>query len=114
MNYAIPSWDLPRHSIAGGAELFPVRPHLLRRAQLRRDAKRWAATATKEPPLLHQGRPTPSSPSCRLPSGRSAYPPATRNFPTKSISSSRSAAAGANVATERANALVFGYAVAST
>ena len=111
MNYAIPSWEIPFVPVAGSDARFPVRHIYCVGRNYAEHAKEMGGDATKEPPFFFTKAADAIVAVVPPAVGQIAYPPATKNFHHEIELVVAIGAAGANVAAERANALVFGYAV---
>ena len=111
MNYAVPSWEIPFVPVAGSDARFPVRHIYCVGRNYAEHAKEMGGDATKEPPFFFTKAADAIVAVVPPAVGQIAYPPATKNFHHEIELVVAIGAAGANVAAERANALVFGYAV---
>ncbi|MCC6196521.1 MAG: fumarylacetoacetate hydrolase family protein [Burkholderiales bacterium] len=109
--YALPPWDPPSVPIAGSDERFPVRHVFCVGRNYAEHAKEMGGDATKEPPFFFTKAADSIVPVVAPDVGRIPYPKATANFHHELelvVAIGRSAW---EVSPERANELVFGYAV---
>ena len=111
MNYAIPVWNVPSLPIAGSDARFPVRHIYCVGRNYAEHAKEMGGDATKEPPFFF----TKSADSILAVSppsvGRVHYPLATKNFHHEVELVVAIGKPGVLLAAERAQDIVFGYAV---
>jgi fumarylpyruvate hydrolase len=111
MSYPFPLWDLPAVPIVGTRDRFPVRHVYCVGRNYAEHAKEMGGDASKEPPFFFTKPADAVVPVVPPDVGRIRYPLATKNYHHEIELVVAIGAAGANVAPERANELVFGYAV---
>jgi fumarylpyruvate hydrolase len=111
MNYPFPLWELPTVPIVGSADRFPVRHVYCVGRNYAEHAKEMGGDATKEPPFFFTKPADAVIPVVPPEVGRIRYPLATKNYHHEIELVVAIGKAGVNVAPERANDLVFGYAV---
>ena len=111
MSYAIPAWEMPAVPIAGSRDLFPVRHIYCVGRNYAEHAKEMGGDATKEPPFFFTKAADAIVPVVPLAVGSIRYPLATKNFHHEIELVVAIGKSGVRVAPERANELVFGYAV---
>jgi len=111
MSYAIPAWDVPAVPIAGSRDLFPVRHVYCVGRNYAEHAKEMGGDATKDPPFFFTKPADAIVPVVPPAVGDIRYPLATKNFHHEIELVVAIGKAGVRVAPERANDLVFGYAV---
>lgn len=111
MNYAIPVWNVPSLPIAGTDARFPVRHIYCVGRNYAEHAKEMGGDATKEPPFFFT-KSADSILGVSPPSvGRVHYPLATKNFHHEIELVVAIGKPGVLLAAERAQDIVFGYAV---
>ena len=110
MNYPFPAWDLPTVPIAGSNDRFPVRHIYCVGRNYAEHAKEMGGDATKEPPFFFTKPADAVFPVVPPALGRVRYPLATNNYHHEIELVVAIGKAGVDVAPERANDLVFGYA----
>jgi len=111
MTYAIPAWDVPAVPVAGSRDVFPVRHIYCVGRNYAEHAKEMGGDATKEPPFFFTKAADAIVPVVPPAVGSIRYPLATKNFHHEIELVVAIGKAGVNVMAERANELVFGYAV---
>jgi fumarylpyruvate hydrolase len=111
MTYAIPAWDVPAVPVAGSRDVFPVRHIYCVGRNYAEHAKEMGGDATKEPPFFFTKAADAIVPVVPPAVGSIRYPLATKNFHHEIELVVAIGKAGVNVKAERANELVFGYAV---
>ena len=111
MSYAIPAWDVPAVPVAGTRDLFPVRHLYCVGRNYAEHAKEMGGDATKEPPFFFTKAADSIVPVVPPAVGSIRYPLATTNFHHEIELVVAIGKAGVSVAPERANVLVYGYAV---
>ncbi len=111
MNYAITPWNVPSVAIAGTDSQFPVRHVYCVGRNYAEHAKEMGGDATKEPPFFFTK--AADSIVCVVPPavGRVHYPLATKNFHHEVELVVAIGKPGVLLAAERAQDVVFGYAV---
>ncbi len=110
MTYAIPGWDLPSVPIVGSADRFPVRHIYCVGRNYAEHAKEMGGDATKEPPFFFTKPGDAVLPVVPPAVGAMRYPLATTNFHHEIELVVAIGKAGVELAPERANDIVFGYA----
>ena len=110
MTYAIPGWDLPSVPIFGSADRFPVRHIYCVGRNYAEHAKEMGGDATKEPPFFFTKPGDAVLPVIPPAVGTMRYPLATKNFHHEIELVVAIGRAGVELAPERANDIVFGYA----
>jgi fumarylpyruvate hydrolase len=110
MNYAIPLWDVPSVPIAGSADAFPVRHVYCVGRNYAEHAKEMGGDATKEPPFFFCKAADAVFPVVAPAVGTMHYPLATRNLHHEIELVVAIGKRGIQLAAERANDIVFGYA----
>ena len=111
MSYAIPAWDAPAVPIAGSRDVFPVRHIYCVGRNYAEHAKEMGGDATKEPPFFFTKAADAIAPVVPPAVGNIHYPLATKNYHHEIELVVAIGKAGVHVTSERANDLVFGYAV---
>jgi fumarylpyruvate hydrolase len=111
MTYAIPAWDVPAVPVTGSRDVFPVRHIYCVGRNYAEHAKEMGGDATKEPPFFFTKAADAIVPVVPPAVGSIRYPLATKNFHHEIELVVAIGKAGVNVKPERANELVFGYAV---
>ncbi|MET0441191.1 MAG: fumarylacetoacetate hydrolase family protein [Casimicrobiaceae bacterium] len=111
MTYAFPAWDVPAVPVAGSRDVFPVRHIYCVGRNYAEHAKEMGGDATKEPPFFFTKAADAIVPVVPPAVGSIRYPLATKNFHHEIELVVAIGKAGVNVKAERANELVFGYAV---
>jgi fumarylpyruvate hydrolase len=111
MRYAIPAWEIPAVPIAGSRDMFPVRHIYCVGRNYAEHAKEMGGDATKEPPFFFTKPADAIVPVVPPAAGSIRYPLATKSFHHEIELVVAIGRAGVQVAPERANELVFGYAV---
>jgi len=111
MTYAIPAWDVPAVPVAGSRDVFPVRHIYCVGRNYAEHAKEMGGDATKEPPFFFTKAADAIVPVVPPAVGSIRYPLATKNFHHEIELVVAIGKAGVHVKAERANELVFGYAV---
>jgi fumarylpyruvate hydrolase len=110
MTYAIPGWDLPSVPIFGSTDRFPVRHIYCVGRNYAEHAKEMGGDATKEPPFFFTKPGDAVLPVVPPAVGAMRYPLATKNFHHEIELVVAIGKAGVELAPERANDIVFGYA----
>jgi len=111
MNYVLSPWDLPSVPIAGEAGHFPVRHIYCVGRNYAEHAKEMGGDAAKEPPFFFTKPADAIVPVVSPAVGRIPYPMATKNYHHELELVVAIGTSGAKVAPERAQALIYGYAV---
>ena len=111
MKFAISPWDCPSVPVAGGDEIYPVRHIYCVGRNYAEHAKEMGGDATKEPPFFFTKPADAIVPVVPPDIGRVQYPLATKNYHHEIELVVAIGSAGARVAPEDANALIYGYAV---
>ena len=111
MKFAISPWDCPSVPVAGGAERYPVRHIYCVGRNYAEHAKEMGGDAAKEPPFFFTKPADAIVPVVPPDTGHVQYPLATKNYHHEIELVVAIGAAGVRVAPERANALIYGYAV---
>jgi fumarylpyruvate hydrolase len=111
MQYVIPAWDLPAVPVVGTDRHFPVRHVYCVGRNYAEHAKEMGGDATREPPFFFTKPADSVVPVVPPAVGRIPYPMATRNFHHELELVVAIGTSGVKVAPERAQALIFGYAV---
>ncbi len=111
MKYAIPAWNIPTVPVAGSDEQFPVRHIYCVGRNYAEHAKEMGGDAAKEPPFFFT-KPADAIVSVVPPATADVhYPLATKNYHHEIELVVAIGARGSNVVPERAEALIYGYAV---
>jgi fumarylpyruvate hydrolase len=111
MAFAVPAWELPSVPVHGSPERFPVRHIYCVGRNYAEHAKEMGGDATKEPPFFFTKAADSVTPVVPPAVGHVPYPPATKNLHHEIELVVAIGGRGANLAPERAQELVFGYAV---
>ena len=111
MKYAIPPWDLPSVPVAGSDIVFPVRHIYCVGRNYAEHAKEMGGDAAKEPPFFFTKPADAIVPVVPPAVADVHYPLATRNYHHEIELVVAIGARGSGVAPERAEALIYGYAV---
>ncbi len=111
MSHAIPAWDAPAVPLAGSTDTFPVRHIYCVGRNYAEHAKEMGGDAAKEPPFFFTKPADAIVPVVPPQVGSVHYPLATKNYHHEIELVVAIGSAGVRVAAERANDLVFGYAV---
>jgi fumarylpyruvate hydrolase len=111
MDYVIPGWELPSVPVVGTDRRFPVRHIYCVGRNYADHAKEMGGDATREPPFFFTKPADAIVPVSPPAVGRVAYPMATKNFHHELELVVAIGESAANVQPERAQALVYGYAV---
>ena len=111
MQYAIDSWDLPSVPVAGGARPFPVRHIYCVGRNYAEHAKEMGGDASKEPPFFFTKPADAVVPVVPPAIGSVRYPLATRNYQHEIELVVAIGKRGVKLAPERANDIIYGYAV---
>jgi len=111
MSTVIPAWDAPAVPVAGTRDVFPVRHIYCVGRNYAEHAKEMGGDATKEPPFFFTKAADSIVPVVPPAVGEVRYPLATKNFHHEIELVVAIGRAGVRVAAERANDLVYGYAV---
>jgi fumarylpyruvate hydrolase len=110
MDYAIPAWDIPTVPIAGSDRYFPVRHVYCVGRNYAEHAKEMGGDATKEPPFFFCKPADAVTPVVAPQVGTVKYPLATKNFHHEIELVVAIGKRGVQLAAEKANEIVFGYA----
>jgi len=110
MTYPFPLWEIPSVPIAGSNDLFPVRHIYCVGRNYAEHAKEMGGDAAKEPPFFFTKPADAVVPVVAPTVGRVSYPLATKNYHHEIELVVAIGKAGVDVAPERADELVFGYA----
>jgi len=111
MAFAIPGWELPSVPVHGSAERFPVRHIYCVGRNYAEHAKEMGGDATKEPPFFFTKAADSITPVVPPAVGQVPYPRGTKNLHHEIELVVAIGGRGANFAPERAQDLIFGYAV---
>jgi fumarylpyruvate hydrolase len=111
MSYVVPTWDIPSLPIAGRAERFPVRHIYCVGRNYAEHAKEMGGDAAREPPFFFTKPADAIVPIVAPEVGSVPYPLATKNYQYELELVAAIGTAGVKVAPERANELIYGYAV---
>ena len=111
MTFAPQVWEVPSVPIAGAAGRFPVRHIYCVGRNYAEHAKEMGGDATKEPPFFFTKPADAIVPVVSPAVGRIPYPMATKNYHHELELVVAIGRSGAKVAPERAQALIYGYAV---
>ena len=109
--YVVPAWDLPSVPVVGTSRRFPVRHIYCVGRNYAEHAKEMGGDATKEPPFFFTKPADAIVPVVPPAIGRVPYPMATTNYHHELELVVAIGTSAANVAPERAQALIYGYAV---
>jgi len=109
--YVIPAWELPSVPVAGTTQRFPVRHVYCVGRNYAEHAKEMGGDATKEPPFFFTKPADAIVPVVPPAVGRIPYPMATRNYHHELELVVAIGTSGVNIAAERAQSLIYGYAV---
>jgi fumarylpyruvate hydrolase len=109
--YVIPAWELPSVPVAGTTQRFPVRHVYCVGRNYAEHAKEMGGDATKEPPFFFTKPADAIVPVVPPAVGRIPYPMATKNYHHELELVVAIGVSGVNVAPERAQSLIYGYAV---
>ena len=110
MNYAIPAWDIPSVPVFGTNQQFPVRHIYCVGRNYAEHAKEMGGDATKEPPFFFCKSADAVFPVVAPAVGTVRYPLATRNYHHEIELVVAIGKRGMQLAAEKANDIVFGYA----
>jgi len=111
MKYAVPAWDIPSVPVAGSDLAFPVRHIYCVGRNYAEHAKEMGGDAAKEPPFFFTKPADAIVPVVPPDSADVHYPRATKNYHHEIELVVAIGARGAEVAPERTEALIYGYAV---
>jgi fumarylpyruvate hydrolase len=111
MNYALSPWDLPSVPIDGSAEHFPVRHIYCVGRNYAEHAKEMGGDATKEPPFFFTKAADAIVPVAAGSVGSMHYPLATKNLHFELELVVAIGHPGVRLPAEKANDIIFGYAV---
>src|SRR5881628_659062 len=111
MSSAIPRFDIPTVPIHGSADRFPVRHIYCVGRNYSEHAKEMGGDASKEPPFFFTKPADAIVPVVDPDVGSVRYPLATKNYQYELELVAALGASGANLAPERANEIIYGYAV---
>ena len=109
--YVIPAWELPSVPVAGTTQRFPVRHVYCVGRNYAEHAKEMGGDATKEPPFFFTKPADAIVPVVPPAVGRIPYPLATSNYHHELELVVAIGTSGVNIAPERAQSLIYGYAV---
>jgi len=109
--YVIPAWELPSVPVAGTTQRFPVRHVYCVGRNYAEHAKEMGGDATKEPPFFFTKPADAIVPVVPPAVGRIPYPMATSNYHHELELVVAIGTSGVNIAAERAQSLIYGYAV---
>jgi fumarylpyruvate hydrolase len=109
--YVIPAWELPSVPVAGTTLRFPVRHVYCVGRNYAEHAKEMGGDATKEPPFFFTKPADAIVPVVPPAVGRIPYPMATKNYHHELELVVAIGTSGVNIAPERAQSLIYGYAV---
>ena len=109
--YVIPAWELPSVPVAGTTQRFPVRHVYCVGRNYAEHAKEMGGDATKEPPFFFTKPADAIVPVVPPAVGRIPYPMATKNYHHELELVVAIGTSGVNIAPERAQSLIYGYAV---
>ena len=111
MKYAIPVWDIPAVPVAGGELSFPVRHIYCVGRNYAEHAKEMGGDAAKEPPFFFTKPADAIVPVVPPAIADVKYPMATKNYHHEIELVVAIGGRGAGIAPERAEELIYGYAV---
>ena len=109
--YVIPAWEVPSVPVAGTTLRFPVRHVYCVGRNYAEHAKEMGGDATKEPPFFFTKPADAIVPVVPPAVGRIPYPMATSNYHHELELVVAIGTSGVNIAAERAQSLIYGYAV---
>jgi fumarylpyruvate hydrolase len=109
--YVIPAWELPSVPVAGTTQRFPVRHVYCVGRNYAEHAKEMGGDATKEPPFFFTKPADAIVPVVPPAVGRIPYPMATKNYHHELELVVAIGTSGITIAPERAQSLIFVYAV---
>jgi len=110
-NYVVPVWDIPSLPVAGSSERFPVRHIYCVGRNYAEHAKEMGGDAAKEPPFFFTKPADAVVPVVAPEVGAVPYPLATKNYQYELELVAAIGSAGVGLAPERANEIIYGYAV---
>jgi fumarylpyruvate hydrolase len=111
MTYVIPAWELPSLPVAGSADRYPVRHLYCVGRNYAEHAKEMGGDAAKEPPFFFTKPADAVLPVVAPATAAMRYPLATKSLHHELEMVVAIGRRGAKVAPERANELIYGYAV---
>lgn len=111
MNYVIPGWNTPSIPVVGRGERFPVRHIYCVGRNYAEHAKEMGGDAAKEPPFFFTKPADAIVPVVAPEVGSVRYPLATKNYQYELELVAAIGAAAVQIAPERANDIIYGYAV---
>jgi fumarylpyruvate hydrolase len=111
MKYVIPAWDAPSVPVAGTDQVYPVRHIYCVGRNYAEHAREMGGDAAKEPPFFFAKPADSVVPIVPPATGTVRYPSATKNYQHEFELVVAIGRRGANVSPERANELVYGYAM---
>jgi fumarylpyruvate hydrolase len=111
MSYVISAWDIPSLPVIGRAERFPVRHIYCVGRNYAEHAKEMGGDVAKEPPFFFTKPADAVVPIVAPEVGSVTYPLATANYQHELELVAAIGTAGVKLAPERANAIIYGYAV---
>ena len=111
MKYVIPAWELPSLPVAGSADRYPVRHIYCVGRNYAEHAKEMGGDAAKEPPFFFTKPADAIVPVVSPATAEMRYPLATKNLHHELELVVAIGGRGMKVAPERANELIYGYAV---
>ena len=109
--YVIPAWELPSVPVAGTPQRFPVRHVYCVCRNYAEHAKEMGGDATKEQPFFFTKPADAIVPVVPPAVGRIPYPMATKNYHHELELVVAIGTSGVNIAPERTQSLIYGYAV---
>jgi fumarylpyruvate hydrolase len=111
VRYALDCWEIPSVPVAGSEQPFPVRHIYCVGRNYAEHAKEMGGDATKEPPFFFTKPADAVVPVVPPATGSVRYPRATRNYQHEIELVVAIGGSGAELSPERAQELVYGYAV---
>ena len=111
MKFAIPAWEIPSVPVAGSESLFPVRHIYCVGRNYAEHAKEMGGDAAKEPPFFFTKPADAVVPVVPPAIADVHYPSATNNYHHEIELVVAIGGRGAGIAPERAESLIYGYAV---
>ena len=111
MRYALDCWEIPSVPVAGSEQLFPVRHIYCVGRNYAEHAKEMGGDATKEPPFFFTKPADAVVPVVPPATGGVRYPRATHNYQHEIELVVAIGGSGAELSPDRAQELVYGYAV---
>lgn len=111
MKYVIPAWELPSLPVTGSADRYPVRHIYCVGRNYAEHAKEMGGDAAKEPPFFFTKPADAIVPVVPPATGEISYPLATKSYHHEIELVVAIGGRGTKLAPERANELIYGYAV---